>query len=349
MLDWLLGRFSKDLGIDLGTANTVICVKGEGIALMEPSVVAVWRGTNRILMDGQAIGNAAKAMIGRTPGSILAVRPLRDGVIADLEITEAMLGYFIRKVHARRWGIKPRAVVAVPTAITQVEKQAVIGSAERAGSREVYLILEPMAAAIGIGLDITEAAGNMVVDIGGGTTDIAIISLAGIVTANTTRVAGNAMDRAVVEHMKRTYNCLIGETSAERLKIELGSAWPADEEKSTEVRGRDVITGLPRQARVSSEELREALKDPVGQIVESIKQTLTNAGPELISDLMERGIVMAGGGSLLCGIDRVISRDTGLPTRVVEDPMKAVARGTGAVLEQLDLLKAVLESSRDVI
>ena len=349
MLDWLLGRFSKDLGIDLGTANTVICVKGEGIALMEPSVVAVWRGTNRILMDGQAIGNAAKAMIGRTPGSIAAVRPLRDGVIADLEITEAMLGYFIRKVHARSWGIKPRAVVAVPTGITQVEKQAVIGSAERAGSREVFLIQEPMAAAIGIGLDITEAAGNMVVDIGGGTTDIAIISLAGIVTANTTRVAGNAMDRAVVEHMKRTYNFLIGETSAERLKIELGSAWPADEEKSTEVRGRDVITGLPRQARVSSEELREALKDPVGRIVESIKQTLANAGPELISDLMERGIVMAGGGSLLRGIDRVISRDTGLPAGVTEDAMKAVARGTGAVLEQLDLLKAVLESSRDVI
>lgn len=349
MLDWLLGRFSKDLGIDLGTANTVICVRGEGIALMEPSVVAVWRGTNRILMDGRAIGDAAKAMIGRTPGSIVAVRPLRDGVVADLELTEAMLDYFIRKVHARAWGIKPRVVVAVPTGITQVEKQAVMGSAERAGSREVYLIQEPMAAAIGIGLDIAEAAGNMVVDVGGGTTDIAVISLAGIVTANTTRVAGDAMDRAVVEHMKRTYNLLLGETTAERLKIELGSAWPLEEENSTEVSGRDVITGLPRQARVTSEELREALKEPIGQIVESIKQTLANAEPELASDLIERGIIMAGGGSLLRGIDRVISRDTGLPVRVAEDPMKAVARGTGAVLEQLDLLKAILESSRDVV
>ena len=348
MLDWLLGRFSKDLGVDLGTANTVICVSGEGIALMEPSVVAVWRGTNRILMDGQAIGSAAKAMIGRTPGSIAAVRPLREGVIADLEITEAMLAYFIRKVHARTWGIKPRVVVAVPTGITQVEKQAVTGSAERAGSREGYLIQEPMAAAIGIGLDITEAAGSMVVDIGGGTTDIAVISLAGIVTANTTRVAGDAMDRAVIEHMKRTYNLLIGETTAEELKIDLGSAWPMAEEKSAEVRGRDVITGLPRQASVSSEEIREALKEPVGRIVEAMKQTLSNAGPELASDLIQRGVVMAGGGSLLHGIDRVISHDTGLPVRVAEDPMKAVARGTGAVLEQLDLLKAVLESSRDI-
>ncbi len=349
MLDWFLGKFSKDLGIDLGTANTVICVSGEGVALMEPSVVAVWRGTNRIVLGGEAIGNAAKAMIGRTPGSIIAVRPLRDGVIADLELTEAMLAYFIGRVHARAWGIKPRVVVAVPTGITQVEKQAVIGSAERAGAREVYLIQEPMAAAIGTGLDITEAAGNMVVDIGGGTTDIAIISLAGIVTASTTRVAGDAMDRAVVEHMKRTYNLLVGETSAERLKIELGSAWPSEEERAVEVSGNDVITGLPRQARVSASELRGALKEPIGQIIESIKQTLANAGPELASDLIERGIVMAGGGSLLRGIDRVISRDTGLPVRVVEDPMKAVAKGTGAVLEQLDLLKAVLESSRDVV
>ena len=348
MLDWLLGRFSKDLGIDLGTANTVVCVKGEGIALMEPSVVAVWRGTNKILMDGQAIGSAAKAMIGRTPSSIVAVRPLRDGVIADLEITEAMLAYFIRKVHARSWGIKPRVVVAVPTGTTQVEKQAVMGSAERAGGREVYLIQEPMAAAIGIGMDITEATGNMVVDVGGGTTDIAVISLAGIVTAATTKVAGDAMDRAVSEHMKRTYNLLIGETTAERLKIEIGSAFPLEQELSMDVRGRDVITGLPRQAMVGSEEVREALKEPVGRIVDSIKQTLANAQPELAADLMERGIVMAGGGSLLRSIDKVISRDTGLPVSIAEDPMKAVARGTGMVLEQLDLLKAVLESSRDV-
>ncbi len=345
----LMGFFSKDMGIDLGTANTLVCLVGEGIVLSEPSVVAVKRGTNKVMVidkDGNlAVGNVAKEMLGKTPGNIQAIRPMRDGVITDFEITRAMLEYFIRKVHGGRGWVSPRIVIAVPSGITAVEKQAVIDSGLRAGARKVFLIEEPMAAGIGVGLPVMEPVGNMIVDIGGGTTEVAVISLGGLVTRQSVRVAGDDFDEAIVNYMKRTYNLLIGPRTAEAIKIEVGSAAALDKELTREVKGRDLIAGLPRRTTVTSEEIREALSEPVQVILNAIKQCLETTEPELASDLIDRGIVLAGGGALLRGVDRVIAKETGLNVRIAEDPLTAVARGTGAVLEELDAVKDVLEGS----
>jgi len=345
--DSIVGFFSHDMGIDLGTANTLVCLKGQGIVLSEPSVVAVRKGTNTVLhvADGEAVGSVAKEMLGKTPSNIVAIRPMKNGVIADFSITEAMLRYFIRKVHKRQWFVRPRVLIAIPSGITEVEKTAVKSSAERAGAREVYLIDEPMAAGIGIGLPVMDALANMVVDIGGGTTEVAIISLGGVVTSASIRIAGDEMDEAIIQHMRRAYNLLIGERTAEQIKIKIGSAAPLEKEMTMEVRGRDLIAGLPRSTVVSSEEIREALQEPIGQILDAIRITLENTQPELASDLIDRGITMVGGASQLRNIDKVVGKETGLPVRVAEDPMTAVARGTGIVLEQLDSLKNVLEGS----
>jgi rod shape-determining protein MreB len=296
-----------------------------------------------VLLDGQAVGFEAKAMLGKTPGSIQAIRPMKDGVIADFEITEAMLRYFISKVHKRSWGYKPRVVIAVPSGITTVEKRAVRNSAERAGARRVYLIEEPRAAGIGVGLPVEEPTASMVCDIGGGTTEVAILSLGDIVTSTSIRVAGDEMDEAITNHMKRTYNLLIGEQTAERIKIEIGSAYPLEKELTMEVRGRDLIAGLPRRAIVNSEEIREAVKEPIDAIVGAVKLTLEQTQPELAADLVTNGLVMCGGGSLLRGIDKVIAEETGLPVRIADDPVAAVCRGTGLFLERLDFWKRYLE------
>lgn len=347
LFDWILGQFSIDMGIDLGTANTLVCTRDDGIILSEPSVVAVKKGTNRVLLDGNAVGEAAKEMLGKTPGNIVAVRPLKDGVIADFDITEAMLRYFIRKVHKRTKLISPRVVIAIPSGITPVEKQAVINSAERAGARTVYLIEEPMAAGIGVGLPITDPVASMIVDVGGGTTEVAVISLAGIVTSVSIRVAGDEMDEAIVNYVRRKYNLLIGEQTAERIKINIGSAYPLDEEVSMEIKGRDALVGLPRKAILTSEEVREALQGPVKAIISAIKSTLEKTSPELSSDIVDRGIVLVGGGVLLRGLDRVIEEEVQLPVAIAEDPMTVVARGTGVVLQQLSLLKRILDSAED--
>ena len=346
--DRVLGMFSTDLGIDLGTANTLVCIQGRGIVLNEPSVVAVKRGTNQVLMNGQAVGHVAKEMLGKTPGSIEAIRPLKDGVIADFEITEVMLRYFISKVHNRTWAYRPRVVIAVPSGITTVEERAVRESTTRAGAREVYMIEEPRAAGIGVGLPVAEPTGSMIVDIGGGTTEVAVLSLGSIVTSMSIRVAGDEMDEAIVNHMKRTYNLLIGPQTAERIKIEIGSAYKLDEEMSMEVRGRDLIAGLPRRAVVNSEEIREALKEPVDAIVQATKLTLEQTEPELAADLVTNGMVVAGGGALLRGIDRVIAEETGLPVRIAEDPMSAVVMGTYMFLEQLDFWKQYLKGDDEM-
>jgi rod shape-determining protein MreB len=347
LLDKLLGLFSLDMGIDLGTANTLVCVRGEGIVLSEPSVVAVKRGTNQVLLNGNAVGIVAKEMWGKAPSNIVVIRPLKDGVIADFDITEAMLGYFIRKVHNRKWGVKPRVVISIPSGITAVEKRAVTNSAERAGARKVYLIQEPMAAGIGVGLPIQEPTANMIVDIGGGTTEVAVISLAGIVTSESLRIAGDEMDEAIKHYIKRTYNLLIGDQSAEKVKILIGSAHPLDEELSLEVKGVDSIAGLPRRAVINSVEIREALREPVELIINAVKVTLERTPPELAGDLVDNGMVLCGGGALLRGLDKVIMEETGIPVRVADDPLSAVAKGTAEILEQIDLLAKVLESSDD--
>ncbi|MCG3179185.1 MAG: Rod shape-determining protein MreB [Phycisphaerae bacterium] len=347
LFDSILGHFSTDMGIDLGTCNTLVCVRGEGIVLNEPSVVAVKRGTNQVLDNGNAVGLVAKQMLGKTPGSITAIRPLKDGVIADFDITEAMLSYFIRKVHGRRSFLKPRVVIAIPSGITAVEKRAVLNSAERAGARRCYLVEEPKAAAIGALLPITEPTGSMIVDIGGGTTEVAILTLADISVCESIRVAGDDMDEAIINHMKRTYNLMIGEQTAERVKIEIGSAYPVGEEQTMEVRGRDMISGLPRKTIVSSEEIREALKEPVGQIVETVTRTLEKAEPELAADLVDHGIVLAGGGALLRGMNRVLANATGLDCRLADDPLTCVARGTAVYLENIDDWRDTMESDED--
>ena len=321
-LDSFLGWFSVDMGIDLGTCNTLVCVRGEGIVLNEPSVVAVKRGTNRVLNNGNAVGWSAKEMLGKTPGSISAIRPLKDGVISDFEITEAMLSYFIRKVNGRSRILGPRVVIAVPSGITAVEKRAVLDSAERAGARRVYLVEEPMAAGIGAGLPIVEPTASMIVDIGGGTTEVAMMSLADIASCESIRVAGDDMDEAIISHMKKTYNLTIGEQTAERIKIEIGSAAPVDEPTSIDVRGRDNVSGLPRKTVVTSE-------------------------PELAADLVDNGITLVGGGALLRGIDVLMSNATGLDVRIADDPMTAVARGTSIYLENLGEWKATMESDLD--
>ena len=341
MFSWLLGYFSNDIGIDLGTANTLVYVKDRGIVLREPSVVAIQQGTNRVL----AVGEEAKRMLGRTPGNIVAIRPMKAGVIADFEVTEAMLRYFIRKAHNRKWVVRPRIIISVPSGITEVEKRAVKDSATHAGAREVYLIEEPMAAAIGVGLPVQEPAGNMIVDMGGGTTEVAIISLAGIVLSRSVRVGGDEMDEAIVQYLKRVYNLMIGERTAEEIKITIGSAYPLGEELSTEVKGRDLVAGLPKTLTITSEEIREALQEPVSAIVEAIRITLERCPPELSSDLVDRGIVLAGGTSQLRGMDKLIAEQTGLPVHVAEDPLSAVAEGTGVVLHELNFLRKVSTST----
>ncbi len=343
----LLGMFSMDMGVDLGTANTLVCVGGQGIVLSEPSVVAVKKGTNQVLLNGDAVGNTAKVMLGKTPYGITAIRPLKDGVIADFEITEAMLSYFIRKVHNRRRLVKPRVVIGVPSGITQVEKRAVINSAERAGAREVFLIEEPMAAGIGVGLPIEQPVGSMIVDIGGGTTDVAVMSLAGIVEAMSLRVAGDEFDDAIMQHVKESYNLLIGPQSAEGVKHKIGSAVPMSQELEIEVRGRDAASGLPRKITLGSEEIREALSDPVSHILKAIRQILEQTPPELAADLVHQGVVLAGGGALLHGLDKAIEQEVELPTRVADEPLLAVATGTTKVLERLDLLSQILESGTE--
>ena len=347
ILDRLWGLFSVDMGIDLGTANTLVCVRGQGIVLCEPSVVAVQMGTNRVLNNGNAVGQVAKEMLGKTPGSIQAIRPLKDGVIADFEITEAMLRYFIRKVHNRRYVVKPRVVIAIPSGITAVEKKAVIQSAEKAGARKVYLIEEPKAAGIGANLPIGEPQGSMILDIGGGTSEVAVISLAAIVQSESLRIAGDDMDEAIITHMKKAYNLMIGEQTAERVKIEIGSAYPMDKELTMEVRGRDLIAGLPRKAVITSEEVREALSEPVQVIADAVRRTLEHLKPELAGDLVDNGMVLAGGGSLLRGLDKVLAEQTGLPVRVADDPLTAVARGTGICLDHLQEWRSTLESNDD--
>jgi rod shape-determining protein MreB len=345
--DNLLGWFSVDMGIDLGTCNTLVCVRGEGIVLNEPSVVAVKRGTNRVLNNGNAVGWSAKEMLGKTPGSITAIRPLKDGVISDFEITEAMLSYFIRKVNGKSRVFGPRVVIAIPSGITAVEKRAVLDSAERAGARRVYLVEEPMAAGIGAGLPIVEPTASMIVDIGGGTTEVAIMSLADIATCESVRVAGDDLDEAIMNHMKKTYNLTIGEQTAERIKIDIGSAAPVGEPMTMDVRGRDNISGLPRKTVVTSDEVREALQEPVSQIIEAVTRTLERAEPELAADLVDNGITLAGGGALLRGMDVVLANATGLDVKVADDPLTCVARGTAIYLENLEEWKSTMESDMD--
>ncbi len=351
LLDRLLKYFSLDLGIDLGTCNTLVAVRGQGIVLNEPSVVAVRKGTNQVLKGGQAVGWYAKEMLGKTPGSITAIRPLKDGVISDFEITEAMLGYFINKVRGKYNFVRPRVVISVPSGITAVEKRAVTDSADRAGASRTYLIEEPMAAAIGAGLPFAEATASMIVDIGGGTTEVAIMSLADIAVCESVRVAGDDMDEAIINYLKRTYNLMVGEQTAERIKIEIGSAAESegeDEEGSIDVRGRDMISGLPRKATISAAEIREALQEPVNAIIDTVVRTLERAEPELAADLVENGITLAGGGALLRGLPTVLYKATGLSVRVAEDPLTCVARGTAIFLEHLEEWKEVLENDLDL-
>jgi rod shape-determining protein MreB and related proteins len=342
MLNFLLGLFSDDIGIDLGTANTLVYVKDRGIVLREPSVVAIQAGTNRVL----AVGEEAKQMLGRTPGSIVAIRPMKAGVIADFEITEAMLRYFIRKIHNRRKLVRPRIIIAVPSGITEVEKRAVKDSAIHAGAREVYLIEEPMASAIGVGLPVQEPAGNMIVDIGGGTTEVALISLAGTVFCKSVRVGGDEMDDHIVQYMRRVYNLMIGERTAEEIKISVGSAYPMEQEMTLDVKGRDQVAGLPKTLTITSEEIREALQEPVSAIIEAIRTTLERCPPELSADLVDRGMVLAGGGSLLRGLDKLIAEQTGLPVHRADDPLSAVAEGIGVVLNELNFLRKVASADR---
>lgn len=340
ILDKILGVFSNDLAIDLGTANTCVYVRGRGIVLREPSVVAVKRdnrGSNKVL----AVGSEAKRMLGRTPGNIVAIRPMKDGVIADFEVTEAMLRHFISKVHNSRRLVRPRIVICVPTGITQVEKRAVRESAQSAGAREVFLIEEPMAAAIGADLPITEPTSNMVVDIGGGTTEVAVISLAGIVYSKSVRIGGDKMDEAILQHVKRKYNMLIGESSAEDIKMTIGSAYPMDPELVMDVKGRDLVSGIPQNITITSEEVRKAISEPVDSIVQAVRIALEQTPPELAADIVDRGIVLTGGGGLLKGLDHLLREETSLPITVVEDPLSTVALGSGKVLDNLDVLREV--------
>ncbi|AUX41334.1 rod shape-determining protein [Sorangium cellulosum] len=340
IFDWLYGLFSNDLAIDLGTATTLIYVKGKGIVSCEPSVVAVQRdarGGKKVL----AVGREAKEMLGRTPGNIQAVRPLRDGVIADFEITEAMLRYFIARAHNRRTLVKPRIIICVPFGITEVEKRAVKESAEGAGAREVYLIEEPMAAAIGAGLPITEPSGNMVVDIGGGTTEVAVISLAGIVYSQSVRVGGDKMDESIMAYMKRKYNMAIGEQTAERIKITVGNAYPLEQQLTMEVKGRDMVAGIPKTVVVNSDEIRDSLSEPTNAIVDAVLIALERTPPELAADIVDKGIVLTGGGSLLKNLDVLLREETGLPVMVCDDPISAVVLGSGKALDHLELLKEV--------
>ncbi len=336
----ILGRFSSDLAIDLGTANTLVYVKGKGIVLREPSVVAVRKDAkaNRVV----AVGRDAKNMLGRTPGNIVAIRPMKDGVIADFEVTEAMLRYFIRKIHDRRTLIRPRINISVPSGITQVEKRAVRESAESAGAREVYLIEEPMAAAIGAGLPITEPIANMIVDMGGGTTEVAVISLAGIVYSKSVRVAGDKMDSAILQYIKRKFNLLIGEHSAEKIKIELGDVIPEEPYKEMEIKGRDLVSGVPKTITINSSEIRSAITEQIDTIVDTVKSVLEQTPPELAADIVDKGIVLTGGVALLKNLDKLLREETNLPIIIADDPLSSVVLGSGMALDNLDILKEVM-------
>jgi rod shape-determining protein MreB len=343
-LDRLMGFLSTDVAMDLGTANTLVFVQGQGIVLNEPSVVAIEKGTGRV----RAVGGDAKLMLGRTPDEIMAVRPLKDGVIADFEVTEDLLRWFIQKVQKHKFLVRPRIIICVPSGITEVEKRAVRDSAERAGAREVLLVPEPIAAAIGVGLPVETPTGNMVVDIGGGTTEIAVISLNGIVTKTSIRTGGDEMDEAIANYAKKAYNMLIGEQTAERIKIEIGSAFPLAEEMDMEIKGRDLVRGIPRTLRVSSVEIREALQEPVGQIVNALRESLERTPPELASDIVDRGIFLTGGGSLLRGLDLLMREVTNLNIRVAQDPLTCVVLGAGKILEHLeDYEKVILSGDKD--
>ncbi len=339
-LGYILGRFSSDLAIDLGTANTLVYVKGKGIVLREPSVVAVRKDAkaNRVV----AVGRDAKNMLGRTPGNIVAIRPMKDGVIADFEVTEAMLRYFIRKIHDRRTLIRPRIIISVPSGITQVEKRAVRESAESAGAREVYLIEEPMAAAIGAGLPITDPIANMIVDMGGGTTEVAVISLAGIVYSKSVRVAGDKMDSAILQYIKRKFNLLIGEHSAEKIKIELGDVIPEEPYKEMEIKGRDLVSGVPKTITINSSEVRSAITEQIDTIVDTVKSVLEQTPPELAADIVDKGIVLTGGVALLKNLDKLLREETDLPIIIADDPLSSVVLGSGMALDNLDILKEVM-------
>ena len=341
MFGKLKSLFTTDIGIDLGTANSLVYAKDRGIVLREPSVVAIQAGSKRVL----AVGDEARQMLGRTPGNIIAIRPMKSGVIADFDITEAMIAYFINKVCPKRWFLKnvkwarPRMVIAVPSGITEVEKRAVQDAAQNAGAGKVFLVEEPMAAAIGVGLPVSEPAGSMIVDIGGGTCEVAIISLAGIVHSYSARQAGgDAMDDCIQNYVKRVYNLLIGERMSEWIKIEIGSAYPLAEEMTLEIKGRDIVTGLPKTMTINSEEVREALKEPVSQIVDAVRSTLDKCEPELAADLVDRGLVLSGGSAQLRGLDKLLASQTGLPVTLADDPLSAVAEGTGVVMNELDFL-----------
>ncbi len=335
--DSFWGMFSSDLAMDLGTANTLVIKKGSGIVLREPSVVAVHAETKQVL----AVGSEAKKMLGRTPGNIVATRPLKDGVIANFEVCEAMIRHFIQRAHNRRSMVRPRIVIGVPSGITQVEKRAVRDAALSAGAREVFLIEEPMAAAIGVGLPIAEASGNMILDIGGGTTEVAVISLSGIVYSRSVRVAGDEMDEAIASFIKRKYNLLIGERTAEEIKMTIGSAFPLEKPQTMEIKGRDLMAGIPKTLVINDAEIREALAEPVATVVETVRIALERTPPELASDIVDKGIVLAGGGSLLQGLDLLLREETGLPIIVAEDALSAVAIGAGKALEDMDLLRKV--------
>jgi rod shape-determining protein MreB len=332
-----LSFLSNDLAIDLGTANTLVYAKNKGIVVSEPSIVAVNKVTGKV----EAVGKDAKEMLGRTPGNIVAIRPMKDGVIADFEITEKMLSHFIRKAHNRNTMVRPRIIIGIPSEVTQVEKRAVKDSALKAKASEVYLVDQAMAAAIGAGLPITEPSGNMVVDIGGGTTDIAVISLAGIVYAKSVRVAGNEMDESVIQYIKKKYNLLIGERTAEQIKLEIGSAFPLDEPMTMEIKGRDLIEGIPKTLTITDAEIREALAEPISIIVNAVRVALERTPPELSADIVDRGIVLTGGGSLLKNLDKLLREETSLPVSVAEDPLSSVVLGTGKMLSDFDLLRKI--------
>ena len=342
IFDWLAGLFSNDLAIDLGTANTLVYVKGVGIVMNEPSVVAINKnvtGPKRIL----AVGKEAKEMLGRTPGDIVAIRPLKDGVIADFEITAAMIRYFVEKAHNRRTMVKPRVIVCVPYGITNVEKRAVKEAAESAGVREVFLIEEPMAAAIGAGLPVTEPSGSMIVDIGGGTTEVAVISLAGIVYSKSVRVAGDKMDEAIINYIKRKYNLLIGERTAEEIKIGIGNAYPSDVIETMHVKGRDMVAGIPKTIQVTSDEIREAIAEPVNIIVEAVRVALEQTPPELAADIVDKGIVLAGGGALIKNLDVLLREETGVPIMIADNPLTSVVIGSGKALDQIHVLSGITQ------
>lgn len=341
-----IGFLSRDMGIDLGTANTLVYVKGKGIVMREPSVVAIERESGQVL----AVGEEAKQMIGRTPGNIVAIRPMKDGVIADFDTTQSMIKYFINKaLRGRTFLVRPRVVIGVPSGVTAVEERAVREAALQAGAREAYLIEEPMAAAIGAGLPVHEPTGTIIVDVGGGTTEVAVISLGGIVTSRSIRVAGDEMDEAIIQHVKRSYNLMIGERTAEELKIKIGTAYPLDDKETEEVRGRDLVSGLPKTVTVTLAEIYQALSEPVSAILDAIRQTLEKTPPELAADIMDRGIMMAGGGALLRGLDRLVSEETRMPVHLAEDPLLAVAYGSGRVLENIDILRRVLIQPKKVV